>query len=279
MFAAERRQLVLELVRNQGAVSLRELAAAVRASDVTVRRDLRHLESEGLLSRRHGGAVAAGPVMAAPEPTHTEKGRQAADEKAAIAATAMELVSDGDAVVLGTGTTIQALASRLAVFAELTVVTNSLLVAQSLAGSRHVEVVLVGGAVRGSILATIGPAAEQMLAGMRVTTAFVSGDGLSSARGLSTPNISVASMDRALVATATRVAVLADHTKLGVDSVVRTVPPERIDDLYTDDEADRDELARFAELGVRVHVAARSVDRTPAGRHQTVQGSDQGSDR
>ncbi|MBO0872327.1 MAG: DeoR/GlpR transcriptional regulator [Pseudonocardia sp.] len=272
MFAAERRQLVLELVRNQGAVSLRELAAAVQASDVTVRRDLRHLESAGLLSRRHGGAVAAtGPAAALREPTHTEKARQAAEEKAAIAAAAVELVSDGDAVVLGAGTTTEALADRLAAFAELTVVTNSLLVAHSLARSRHIEVVLAGGAVRGSILATFGPAAEQMLAGMRVTTAFVSGDGLTAARGLSTPNISVASMDRALVATATRVAVLADHTKIGVDSVVRTVPPERIDDLYTDDEADQDELTRFAELGVRVHVAPRSEgqpDRTPDERHR-----------
>ncbi|WP_051579455.1 DeoR/GlpR family DNA-binding transcription regulator [Pseudonocardia acaciae] len=264
MFAAERRQLVLELVRNQGAVSLRELAAAVRASDVTVRRDLRYLESAGLLSRRHGGAVAAtGPAGASHEPTYTEKTRQAAEEKAAIAAAAVELVSDGDAVVLGAGTTTQALARRLASFAELTVVTNSLLVAQALARSRHIEVVLAGGALRGSILATIGPAAEQMLAGMRVTTAFISGNGLTAARGLSTPNISVASMDRALVSTAARVAVLADRTKIGVEAVVQTVPAERIDHLYTDDGADADELARLTELGVHVHVAPPLGDRTP----------------
>jgi DeoR/GlpR family transcriptional regulator of sugar metabolism len=262
MFAAERRQLVLELVRNQGAVSLRQLAAAVRASDVTVRRDLRYLESAGLLSRRHGGAVAAtGPVGAPHEPTCTEKTRYAVAEKEAIAAAAVELVSDGDAIVLGAGTTTQALARRLTAFSELTVVTNSLLVARALAGSRHVEVVLVGGAVRGSILATIGPSAEQMLAGMRVTTAFISGTGLTAARGLSTPNISVASMDRALAATATRVAVLADHTKIGVDAVVRTVPAECIDNLYTDDEADSDELARFTEIGVRVQVAPGSEGR------------------
>lgn len=259
MFAAERRQLVLELVRNQGAVSLRQLAAAVRASDVTVRRDLRYLESVGLLSRRHGGAVAAtAPAGAVHEPMGTEKPRHAAAEKAAIAAAAVELVSDGDAVVLGAGTTTGELARRLTAFAELTVVTNSLVVAQALAGARHIEVVLVGGAVRGSILATIGPSAERMLAGMRVTTAFLSGTGLTAARGLSTSNISVASMDRALAATAMRVAVLADHTKIGVDAVVRTVPAECIDNLYTDGRADSAELARFTEIGVRVHAAPRS---------------------
>lgn len=255
MFAAERRQLILELVRDQGAVAVRELTASVRASEVTVRRDLRYLESVGLLSRRHGGAVAAGPSGTAYEPTYAEKTKQAAEEKAAIAAAAVELVSDGDAVALGAGTTTQALARRLAGFSELTVVTNSLLVAQVLARYRHIEVVLAGGALRGSILATVGPSAEQMLAAMRVTTAFISGNGLTAARGLSTPNMSVASMDRALVGTADRVAVLADHTKIGTDSVVRTVPAEQIDHLYTDAAADPGELARFRELGVRVHLA------------------------
>ncbi len=127
MFADERRQVILELVRAQGAVAIKELARIVQTSEVTVRRDLRVLESGGLIDRRHGGAVAAGAL--AREPTHSEKAHQAAREKAAIAAVAAGLVAEGDVITIGAGTTTQAFARRLTRLAELTVMTNSLLVA------------------------------------------------------------------------------------------------------------------------------------------------------
>ncbi|MCO1574818.1 DeoR/GlpR family DNA-binding transcription regulator [Crossiella sp. SN42] len=252
MFADERRQVILELVRSNGAVSLRELARIVKTSEVTVRRDLRQLEGEGLLTRRHGGAVATD--RPAYEPTHTEKTHVASDEKAAIADLAAELVAPGDAIVLGAGTTTQALARRLSRLAELTVLTNSLLVAQALARSRGIEVIMPGGTLRGSIFALVGTAAEQGLAGLRVQRAFLSGNGLTAARGLSTPNVSVAGTDRAMASAADEIVVLADHTKIGVDTMVQTVPPESITHLVTDGAADAAELAALRSLGVQVHV-------------------------
>ncbi|WP_280666592.1 DeoR/GlpR family DNA-binding transcription regulator [Kitasatospora sp. MAP12-44] len=268
MFAAERRQLILEMVRANGAVSLRELARVVQTSEVTVRRDVRALEAEGLLDRRHGGAVLPGGFSR--EPGYPQKTHLAAAEKSAIADLAATLVEEGDAVVIGAGTTTQELARRLARVPGLTVVTNSLLVAQALAHANRVEVVMTGGTLRGSNYALVGSGAEQSLHGLRVTKAFVSGSGLTAERGLSTTNMLSASVDRALVQSAAEVIVLADHTKLGADTMFQTVPTDAITRLVTDEHtAGHDPTAReldaLADCGVQVSVAPLGLTSEPPG--------------
>lgn len=245
--------MILELVRTNGAVSLRELARIVKTSEVTIRRDLRFLAQEGLLARRHGGAIATDrPTY---EPSYSEKAQVAGEEKAAIAELAAELVSPGDAVVLGAGTTTQALARRLVRLPELTVVTNSLLVAQALARSRGIEVIMPGGILRGAIFALVGSPAEQGIGGLRVQRAFLSGNGLSADHGLSTPNAAVAGVDRAMAAIAEEVVVMADHTKIGVNTMVQTVGPRDITHVVTDSRAPADELDRLRAVGAVVHLA------------------------
>ncbi|GAA4445235.1 DeoR/GlpR family DNA-binding transcription regulator [Phytohabitans houttuyneae] len=253
MFAAERRQRILEVMRANGAASLRDLAEAVQSSEVTVRRDLRVLEADGLLNRHHGGATLPGALSR--EPTYAQKAHVASSEKAAIGELAASLVEDGDAIVIGAGTTTQVFAQALARHNELAVVTNSLLVAQALASAPRIEVVLTGGTLRGSIHALVGSAAERSVAGLRVRRAFISGNGLTPERGVSTPNMQVASVDRALAAAAEEIVVLADHTKIGVDTMVQTVPTDEIDHLVTDDAAPRDVLDELAGRAVRLHVA------------------------
>lgn len=253
MFSGERRKVIVELVRANGAASLRELARAVDASEVTVRRDLRLLEDEGLLRRHHGGAVAS--VGVTHEPTYSEKAHVAASEKADIADLAIELVHDGDAIVIGAGTTTQAFSRRLVRLTDVTVVTNSLLVAQTLARARGIEVVMTGGTLRGSIFATVGGITESVVAGLHVSRAFLSGNGLTAARGLSTPNIQVAGVDRAMAQAAGEIVVLADHTKLGLDTMVQTVPMNRIDHVVTDAGAPEDQVEALRAAGATVHVA------------------------
>ncbi|MFJ5549531.1 DeoR/GlpR family DNA-binding transcription regulator [Streptomyces sp. NPDC093225] len=262
MFAAERRQLILEMVRANGAVSLRELARVVQTSEVTVRRDVRALEAEGLLDRRHGGAVLPGGFTR--ESGFPQKSHLATAEKTAIADVAAGLVEEGEAVVVGAGTTTQELARRLARVPGLTVVTNSLLVAQALAHANRVEVVMTGGTLRGSNYALVGSGAEQSLQGLRVSRAFLSGSGLTAERGLSTSNMLSASVDRALVQAAAEVVVLADHTKLGTDTMFQTVPTDVITRLVTDEPPGHDdraqtELQALADQGVQVTVAGTSV--------------------
>ncbi|QES43494.1 MULTISPECIES: DeoR/GlpR family DNA-binding transcription regulator [Streptomyces] len=277
MFAAERRQLILEMVRANGAVSLRELARVVQTSEVTVRRDVRALEAEGLLDRRHGGAVLPGGFTR--ESGFPQKSHLATAEKTAIADLAAGLVEEGEAIVVGAGTTTQELARRLARVPGLTVVTNSLLVAQALAHANRVEVVMTGGTLRGSNYALVGSGAEQSLQGLRVSRAFLSGSGLTAERGLSTSNMLSASVDRALVQAAAEVVVLADHTKLGTDTMFQTVPTDVITRLVTDEPPGHDdraatELQALADQGVQITVAggaagpevAPGADSVPAGR-------------
>lgn len=246
------------MVRANGAVSLRELARVVQTSEVTVRRDVRALEAEGLLDRRHGGAVLPGGFTR--ESGFPQKSHLATAEKTAIADLAAGLVEEGEAIVVGAGTTTQELARRLARVPGLTVVTNSLLVAQALAHANRVEVVMTGGTLRGSNYALVGSGAEQSLQGLRVSKAFLSGSGLTAERGLSTSNMLSASVDRALVQAASEVVVLADHTKLGTDTMFRTVPTESITRLVTDEPPAHDdraatELQALADQGVQITVA------------------------
>lgn len=267
MFPAERRQLISGLVSANGAVSLKELARATGSSEVTVRRDLRQLQAEGVVDRRHGGAVATAGTSH--ELSYSDKTRVAAAEKAAIAEIAAELVTPGDAIVVGAGTTTQALARRLVRVPELTVVTNSLLVAHALAQARSVEVILTGGLLRGSILAVVGSATEQALAGVLASRAFLSGNGLTAERGLSTPNATVAAVDRALAEAAREVVVLADCTKVGNEALVQTVPTARIHHVVTDEGADPACLAQLREEGVQVTVARLATAPLPG---QAVKG-------
>ncbi len=256
------------MVRANGAVSLRELARVVQTSEVTVRRDVRALEAEGLLDRRHGGAVLPGGFSR--EPGYPQKTHLAAAEKSAIADLAAGLVEEGDAVVIGAGTTTQELARRLARVPGLTVVTNSLLVAQALAHANRVEVVMTGGTLRGTNYALVGSGAEQSLHGLRVSKAFISGSGLTAERGLSTTNMLSASVDRALVQSAAEVIVLADHTKLGADTMFQTVPTDAITRLVTDEHtAGHDPTAReldaLADCGVQIAIAPLGLAAEPPG--------------
>ncbi len=152
----------------------------------------------------------------------------------------------------------------------LTVVTNSLLVAQALAHANRVEVVMTGGTLRGSNYALVGSGAEQSLQGLRVSRAFLSGSGLTAERGLSTSNMLSASVDRALVQAAAEVVVLADHTKLGTDTMFQTVPTDLITRLVTDEPPAHDdraatELQALADQGVQIAVAGAPGKRQRGG--------------
>lgn len=259
MFATERRRRILEHVRRHGTADLRELAQAVDASEVTIRRDLRALEQQGLIARHRGGAAALqDPAVANPS---TEGADPAArPEQVAIARLAATLVQDGDAVAIGAGTTAQQLAATLVDASELTVVTNSLLVGEVLGQARGVSVVMTGGSLRGATYGLVGSGAEQSFADLRVRRAFLSGDGLTAGWGLSTSDLAEAGVDRAVADAAQEVVVLADHTKLGTDAPFQSVPIDRIAHVVTDDGADAGTLAALRAVGVQVHVAGTRDD-------------------
>src|SRR5690348_8364087 len=262
MLAFERRRLIADNLRVRGVVSVGEMAEVLGTTEITVRRDLRAMAKDGLLLRAHGGAVL--PSAVGHEPSYSEKAHQAGAEKASIARLALDMIMPGDSILVGPGTTTLALARLLGDINELTVVTNSLLVAQALMSSPKVEVILTGGTLRRSIHALVGPAAEDSVRALRASKAFISGNGFTAERGLSTPSPLVAATDRAFAGAAQQVVVLADHTKLGQDTMCQTVPAARVHTLITDHGADPIMLAAIRDAGVDVRVAEPRGEREQA---------------
>jgi DeoR/GlpR family transcriptional regulator of sugar metabolism len=255
MIAAQRRQLILDSLRVDGAVSIKALALLLDTSAVTIRRDLDYLDSVGKLSRTHGGAVAGQTAVESP---YAEKVVQAIAEKKAIAHLAASLVRDGDVLIIGPGTTTEVLAKNLTGRTGLTIVTNSLPVAQAFVESPGNQLIMTGGTLRASILALVGDATNRTLRGIHADTTFLSGNGLDAEFGLSTPNMTVADADRAMAASGARVVVLADHTKLGLRTAIQTVPTVSITHLVTDSGSPSSQLDAMSQKGVDVHIATIS---------------------
>ncbi len=253
MFGAERRRLICEFVRANGVVSLRDLAQAVQASEVTVRRDLVTLERQGLVQRRYGGAQLPDDLIFEPWPSSPPDPTITA--KSDIAALGSTLVGDAPAIMLGAGTTVYEFARHLAPLSPLTVLTNSMLVARALARTPNVELVMTRGTLDNSTFALVGSAAERWMGSQRVGRAFVSGAGLTTERGLSSTHLALSGVERAIVDSAQDVVVLADHSKLGVESIYPVAPVGRIGHLVTDSSTDSAFLESLASRGVHVHVA------------------------
>ncbi|MEG8274923.1 DeoR/GlpR family DNA-binding transcription regulator [Streptomyces sp. AHA2] len=240
LLAEQRRSLILDEVRRRGGVRVNELTRKLGVSDMTVRRDLDALARQGVLEKVHGGAV---PVVEASthEPGFEAKSGLELSAKEDIARAAAKLVAPGAAIALSGGTTTYALAQQLLDVPDLTVVTNSVRVAdvfhaaQRSSGPRQgaATVVLTGG-VRTPSDSLVGPVADQAIAALHFDLLFLGVHGISVEAGLSTPNLAEAETNRRLVQSARRVVVVADHTKWGKVGLSSFAALEQIDTLVTD---------------------------------------------
>jgi DeoR/GlpR family transcriptional regulator of sugar metabolism len=236
MLAQQRRDRILEQVRQHGGARVSDLVDLLGVSDMTVRRDIAELARRGLVDRVHGGAASPG-VGSADEPGFLAKSGLRPEAKAAIAHAAASLVSPGAAVALSAGTTTLAVARELLEIPALTVVTNSLPVCDLLhqAGRTDLTVVLTGG-VRTPSDALVGPVAVGALADLHVDQLFLGVHGIDEQAGLTTPNLLEAATDRALVACARQVVVVADSTKWGVIGLSTIAALDEVDVLVSDEE-------------------------------------------
>ncbi|WP_026209049.1 DeoR/GlpR family DNA-binding transcription regulator [Catelliglobosispora koreensis] len=222
MLAQQRQAAILERVRLHGGVRVSDLVTEFSVSDMTIRRDLETLADQGLVAKVHGGATVVRPGSTE-EPGFAAKSVRNRAEKAAIASRAAELVHPGMAVALSAGTTTAELALRLTGVPELTVVTNSVPVADVFyrSGRPDQTVVLTGG-VRTPSDALVGPVAVAAIRTFHLDLLFLGVHGISERGGFTTPNLMEADTDRALVAAAEKLVVLADHSKwdlLGISTI------------------------------------------------------------
>lgn len=268
LLAEQRRALILDEVRRRGGVRVNELTRKLGVSDMTVRRDLDALARQGVVEKVHGGAV---PVVEASthEPGFEAKSGLELTAKEDIARAAAEMVAPGTAIALSGGTTTYALAHRLLDVPDLTVVTNSVRVAdvfhtaQRLSGQRQgaATVVLTGG-VRTPSDSLVGPVADQAIAALHFDVLFLGVHGISVEAGLSTPNLAEAETNRRLVQSARRVVVVADHTKWGTVGLSSFAALEQVDTLVTDAGLPAEARAEISEHLRRLVVAGEPGDGT-----------------
>ncbi|MFC4590967.1 DeoR/GlpR family DNA-binding transcription regulator [Sphaerisporangium corydalis] len=215
MLAQQRQQAILERVRRNGAARVADLVRELGVSDMTIRRDLEVLAERGLIEKVHGGATATG-AGSTEEPGFAAKSVRQQPEKEAIARRAASLVRPGTSVALSAGTTTWTLAHHLLDVPELTVITNSVQVADVFhrSGRPDQTVVLTGG-VRTPSDALVGPVAVAAIRRLNVDTLMLGVHGMNARAGFTTPNLLEAETDRELVGAAQQLVVLADHTKWG----------------------------------------------------------------
>lgn len=257
MFPSQRKQKIMTILAETPAVKVTELSELFQVSEVTIRRDLQELEEAGLLKRTHGGAVNI--TTASFEAALIEKEEEHLEEKRTIARAALDLISEGDTILLDAGSTTLQLARLLKTSKKqkLTVVTNALNIAWELSFDENIDLILTGGHLRHRTLSAVGPVAENTLQGLYVDKVFIATNSLDVERGLSTPNLYEAQTKQRMVKAGREVILLADHSKFGRISLGFVCPMTAIHRLITDAGAPPVDLSRLREQGVEVIVAGR----------------------
>jgi DeoR family fructose operon transcriptional repressor len=250
MYAEERQQYIVDRARRDGRVDGAELAAELAVTGETIRRDLSVLERHGVLRRVHGGAIPVERLGF--EPALATRDAVLTAEKDRIAKAALAELPDEGSIVLDAGSTTARLAEMLPIDRQLTVLTNGLPIALSLATRANITVLFIGGRVRGRTLACVDPWALDALAQSYVDVAFVATNGVSVERGLTTPDQAEAAVKQAMIAAARRVVLLADHTKVSADHLARFGRLTDIDTFITDTGLDARTAAEIESHGPRV---------------------------
>lgn len=264
MLAKQRQDRILEEVRMHGGVRVSDLVELLGVSDMTIRRDLDVLARRGLLDKVHGGASVPG-TRAADEPGFQAKSMRELAEKEAIASCAAELVRPGTAVGLSAGTTTWVLARRLCLIPGLTVVTNSIQVADVLhCAARPDQSVVLTGGIRTPSDALVGPLAVSALRALHLDLVFMGSHGMDDRTGFTTPNLMEADTNQAFVRAARRLVVVADHTKWGVVGLSSFAAPDEADVLVTDNR-----LPQRAQAAMRQHVDEVLVAEVDARQQET----------
>jgi len=264
VFARERQQHIARSVEEQGRVRVTDLAERFAVSEVTIRKDLRVLETEGRVVRAHGGALA--PSRSQPERAFEIRERLQRAEKDRIGAAAAVLVIDGESIALDASTTALAMARHLKTrggWVHLTVITNGLRIATELAGHRGITVAMPGGFVRWEALSVVGPLGGGLLEKVNIQKAFMGAAGFTLETGLSDATDDEAQIKRLIVGAAHDVVALVDHTKWGRAAFATFCPTDRLTAVVTDEEAQAATVNALRPRGILVHVAP-GPEKTPA---------------
>ena len=251
MLTSQRKLLLLDLLRQEGKIVAKTVAAQLDISEDTIRRDLRELAGEGLLQRVHGGALPASPAMG----DFAARQRIAADDKSAIGRAAALMIQPGQVVFLDGGTTSAQLVRHLPADLRATVITHSPSVAVDLVAHPSVEVIMLGGRLFKHSVVGVGSATVEAIRQVRADVYFMGVCSVHPEAGLTTGDFEEAGVKRALSAAAAETIVLASPEKLATASPYQVIPLEELSGLVTMKSVAEEVLAPYRARGISIHLA------------------------
>ncbi len=253
MGISERHKIILNKLKEHKKVNVQDLSDELSVSEVTIRKDLRLLEDKNLLFRTHGGATLSNPYTS--DRPVSEKAKVQAKEKGVIAKEAVKLIGDNDSIILGSGTTVAALAEEIYPTNRINVITSSLDVSLTLSGRDNIEITQLGGHLRPSANSVVGPYAEQFLNNIICGILFFGVDGVDLEYGLTTTNLMEASLNQKFIDVTQYTVVLADHTKFGRRGFGRICNIDQVQHIITDEKTSTSVIRDLESKGIRVTVA------------------------
>lgn len=254
LLSEPRRRRILEWIQEEGSARVRELAEAFKVSDATIRQDLERLESEGAITREHGGAfLNHSAPQANPLALHHQENM---DKKRKIGALAAGLVTDGETLILDAGTTTTEIALRLTTRRHLTVITNALNIAILLGAVPSFAVHLPGGQFKSPTLSISGDKSVEYFSNIFAGKLFLATAGVDLEAGLTYPSFADLQLKEAMIKAAARVYLVADSTKIGKSSFTRLGSLDVVQSLITDDGIPDNVVKEFERRGIEVLVAS-----------------------
>jgi DeoR/GlpR family transcriptional regulator of sugar metabolism len=251
MFKESRFQKIQEIVNKNGAVKVNELAEMLSVSAMTIRRDLQSMLDKGLIDRTYGGAVLAKQHNLLQTPILLRIQDQA-EEKKAIARAVAQMIRRGETIYIAAGTTTYWLAKAIANRTDLTVVTNSLPIANLLIPSENIDLILVGGFLRRKALSLVGHFAESMVHDLRMDKVIIGCGGISPELGITNEYPEEMMMDRAYMSISDNVILVADHTKIGRVTTSYTGPATAVRTIVTSSVASHETVEQLRSQGIEV---------------------------
>ncbi|NLE16605.1 MAG: DeoR/GlpR transcriptional regulator [Spirochaetales bacterium] len=250
MFQDQRREKILQLLQENGSCRVQELKELFKVSEPTIRGDLESLEKNGLITRQHGGAFINSLASANLPLTPPRRGHE--EEKARIGKKAAEFVSNGDNIILDSGTTVTEMVKHLGDRTNLNIVTNALNIALHLGMEPSNRVLVVGGEFKPPTLSLTGEKGLLLFENLYVEKLFLATGGFSLEAGLTYPSFSDIALKRAMIASAKTVYLLADSSKLEKVQFASLGCVDKIKYLLTDSGIDSEYAKRLRNAGINV---------------------------
>lgn len=246
----ERQDQIVQLVLRNKRITVNDLCEIFSISKATARRDLEALANQGKVLRVHGGAILIN--SAPPENPILERQDEQAEEKRMIGKATARLIANGSSVFLGSGTTVLEVARQLRQAQNLTVVSNSLQVINTLSDIQGITIIAIGGLFRSSEQSFIGHFAEAALAEINVDFVVMGARAISLTHGLTNDYLPETMTDRAIMRTGRKVILAVDHTKFGRIATAFLAPLESVHIVVTDRNTSSEYVSALEAQGITV---------------------------